>query len=89
MKNMKIKVETDEHGESNLDEIVEELEKRGYELDSESAFKPTVILTWSFGSYDKVNTTDWDDFNDYFDDEWKLTTLAELRSMNIETLKEM
>lgn len=27
MKNMKIKVETDEHGESNLDEIVEKLEK--------------------------------------------------------------
>lgn len=29
MKNMKIKVETDEHGESNLDEIVGELERLG------------------------------------------------------------
>ena len=29
MKNMKIKVETDELGESNLDEIVEELERLG------------------------------------------------------------
>ena len=32
MKNMKIKVETDEHGESNLDEIVGELERLGYKL---------------------------------------------------------
>ena len=30
MRNMKIKVETDEHGKSNLDEIVVELERLGY-----------------------------------------------------------
>lgn len=29
MKGMKIKVETDEHGEANLDEIVVELERMG------------------------------------------------------------
>ena len=29
MKNMKIKVETDEHGKSNLDDVVAELERLG------------------------------------------------------------
>ena len=79
---MKIKVEKDEHGESNLDEIVVELERLGY-ID--------------FYGFSRVNTTNVETFTDGTFDIYcmeinmdiELTTLAELRSMNIETLKEM
>ena len=83
MKNMKIKVETDEHGESNLDEIVAELERLGYKLNGwlENRIIKSVKVD-HFGLY----------CGQFFDVDiiqGDLTTLAELRSMNIETLKEM
>ena len=82
MKNMKIKVETDELGESNLDEIVVELEKRGcipYLFCGENHVN--FIATFETGVYSN--------FNYFYNDTHNPTTLAELRSMNIETLKEM
>ena len=86
MKNMKIKVETDELGESNLDEIVVELEKRGcipYLFCGENHvnFIATMNNTYTdFGG---------NELCDAYCGVSDLTTLAELRSMNIETLKEM
>lgn len=78
MRNMKINVE------NNLDEIVAELESMGYQ---ESMFTPNknaaFIVTYESGSF-----TDWGKF-DGGAYNCGLTTLAELRSMNIETLKEM
>ena len=82
-KNMKSKVETDEHGESNLDEIVGELERLGYTING--WLKNRIIRSIKadhFGLY----------CGQFFDVDiiqGDLTTLAELRSMNIETLKEM
>lgn len=74
MRNMKIKVETDELGESNLDEIVVELERLG--------FKKSVTVGAETGVFiyaDKMN-------NHYFEDGrnllfFSLTTLAELKDM--------
>ena len=83
MKNMKIKVETDEHGESNLDEIVGQLERLGYKQNKrQRRGRFRFVIADSDGI-----ATNW--FRDTDCDFYKLTTLAELRSMNIETLKEM
>ena len=83
MKNMKIKVETDEHGESNLDEIVETLEGEGYRCDGYHPHYCNYVVCCDDGTY-CMYTLDIGR-----DDEYILTTLAELRSMNIETLKEV
>ena len=81
MKNMKIKVETDELGESNLDEIVVELERLGYKKVGWLNHQKEVVATFETGVYSN--------FNYFYNDTHKPTTLTELRSMNIETLKEM
>ena len=85
MKYMKIEVETDELGESNLDEIVAELDKRGYrKVGWIGCRNPNLITTNTKGFYTDHAISFWSCFGDL-----PLTTLAELRSMNIETLKEM
>lgn len=80
MRNMKIKVEINEQGESTLDEIVGELERLGFHQEEE--FKPEIHR---FVHANNMGFDFW-----HTDMNWgELTTLAELRSMNIETLKEM
>ena len=81
MKNMKIKVETDEHGKSNLDDVVAELERLGYVKQAWLNHQKEVIATFETGVYSN--------FNYFYNDTHNPTTLAELRSMNIETLKEV
>lgn len=80
MKNMKIPVE------NNLDEIVGELERKGY---VEHYRKPAKkqhnwVVVEKRGCY-----TGWYDVYVLCEKTYVLTTLAELRSMTIETLKEM
>ena len=87
MKNMKIKVETDEHGKSNIDEIVATLESNGYNSNCvcfgcDSEIK-TVTTSRQTKSYEKSTVGNIGVLPQI------LTTLAELRSMSIETLKEM
>ena len=74
MKNMKIKVE------NNLDEIVTELERLGYAKDTTLNDCACYVYTFEDGSY-FIYMGNHDNNN--------LTTLSELRSMTIETLKEM
>ena len=82
MKNMKIKVETDEHGESNLVEILEALERLGYEdFYKFGNVEAIEVETFFDGTYDVYGTE--------VSGSGVKTTLAELRSMNIETLEEM
>ena len=72
MKNMKIKVETDEHGESNLDEIVGELERLGYvKIFGGDGFGAKTIESYMDGTFDAWIQSD--KYN---------TTLAELKEMN-------
>ena len=82
MKNMKIKVETDEHGDSNLDEIVVELGRLGYKRVEVNQVAHYVQTNAKRGIYKVVH-------RGFAFNYLALTTLAELRSMNIETLKEM
>ena len=74
-KNMKILVE------NNLDEIVGELERLGYVKQAWLNHQKEVIATFETGVYSN--------FNYFYNDTHNPTTIAELRSMNIETLKEM
>lgn len=81
--NLKIPVEINEQGESTLDEIMAELEKRGYKKVGWIGYrKPSFITTNTKGFYTDHGVELWLMFGSD-------TTLAELRSMNIETLKEM
>ena len=83
MKNMKIKVETDEHGESNLDEIVGELEGLGYKLNGWLENRVIKSVKAEHFGLQCGQLLDVDMI------QGELTTLAELRSMSIETLKEL
>ena len=74
-KNMKILVE------NNLEEIVGELERLGYVKQAWLNHQKEVIATFETGVYSN--------FNYFYNDTHNPTTLTELRSMNIETLKEM
>ena len=76
MKNMKIKVETDEHGESNLDEIVSELERLGYKrkIAPRKARKDMWIVAFQIGKYDVYRNMR--DFTSI-----ETTTLAEIKGM--------
>ena len=74
MKNMKFKVETNKLGESNLDEIVGELERLGYKQWGD-ANNPKFIITHKSGLYQMI----WNDMPRLKD--WGLTTLAELKGM--------
>ena len=79
-KNMKIPVE------NNLDEIVATLESKGCWFnmgDGNDTLAEWVILCLPSGRYDIYNN------NRHVGDWAKTITLAEIRSMNIETLKEM
>ena len=74
MKNMKIKVETDELGESNLDEIVIELDRLGfcYNCGCDDVDAKMVTANNHFMQYDIYNhVTDWE-IN---------TTIVELKEM--------
>ena len=73
-KNMKIKVETDEHGESNLDEIVGELERLGYSEEIHTTFQPKSICTYEDGTYHVYTREAKHKIGE-------LTTLAELKEM--------
>ena len=73
---MKIKVE------NNLDEIVATLESNGYRPHSKFYGDEICILTQTDGLYCGDSTG-------RFNNGYELTTIAELRSMTIETLKEM
>lgn len=64
--------------ENNLDEIVVELERLGYKKDLEKG--NSLVLCHELGLY-SLHSHDYGFGN--------LTTIAELRSMTIETLKEM
>lgn len=83
MRNMKIPVEINEQGESTLDEIVATLEGQGYKCDGYHPYYCNYVVCCDDGTY-CMYTLDIGR-----DEEYKLTTLAELRSMNIETLKEV
>lgn len=76
-KNMKILVE------SNLAEIVEELESKGYTVQIK-LWNPKWVITSDLGRYSLFQHEPSDIYRKY-----GTTTIAELRSMNIETLKEM
>ena len=67
MRNMKIKVE------NNLDEIVVELERLGYKREAWLNHQKEVIVTFSNGIYSN--------FNYFYNDAFKTTTLAELKEM--------
>lgn len=66
-KNMKIPVE------NNLDEIVGELERLGYKRKAWLNHQEEVIATFSNGVYSN--------FNYFYNDEFKTTTIAELKEM--------
>ena len=74
MKNMKIKVETDEHGESNLDEIVGELERIGYKEVAVNQPAHYVQTNAKRGAYKIVH-------RGFAFNYLALTTLAELKGM--------
>ena len=80
MRNMKIPVEINKQGESTLDDIVGELERLGYSLAFETQWLNRFVYTTQGGRYSIL-------VSDLYLE--KTTTLAELRSMNIETLKGM
>lgn len=84
-KNMKI------HVENNLDEIVGELERLGYKKNSlyNLWMKPDFVVCDSFGLISLIGGASTQVFLNQKICRFDLTTLAELRSMNIETLKEM
>lgn len=70
-KNMKIPVE------NNLDEIVAELEKKGYKKDFVTDSEPSFVITWgSFGIYDIQGLP-----NDQMTSHNETTILAELKEM--------
>ena len=88
MKNMKIKVETDELGESNLDEIVATLESKGWSKREGAYFADesgSYLIATDYG----IITWCAECLVDVLWSTHETTTLAELRSMNIETLKEI
>ena len=76
-KNMKILVE------NNLAEIVGDLESKGY-TPQIILRSPKWVITSDLGRYSLFQHEPSDIYRKY-----ETTTLAELRSMNIETLKEM
>ena len=76
-KNMKILVE------NNLAEIVGDLESKGY-TPQIILCSPTWVITSGLGRYSLFQHEPSDIYRKY-----ETTTLTELRSMNIETLKEM
>lgn len=80
MRNMKIKVE------NNLDEIVATLESKGYKAFNITAISPR--HDWIVAGDDGF-TVGWFDASGLCNKVFPLTTLDELRSMNIETLKEI
>lgn len=75
-KNMKIEINM----QQPLDEIVEELERLGYSLAFETQWLNRFVYTTQGGRYSIL-------VSDLYLE--KTTTIAELRSMNIETLKGM
>ena len=68
--------------ENNLDEIVSALERLGYVVELKTPKKPKSICTYEDGTYHVY-------MREAKHKTGNLTTLAELRSMSIETLKEM
>ena len=72
--------------ENNLDKIVVELERLGYKALNITSISP--IHKWIVAGDDGF-TVGWFDASGLCNKVFPITTLAELRSMNIETLKEM
>lgn len=67
-KNMKIKVE------NNLDEIVIELERLGYKKQAWLNRQKETVATFTTGVYSN--------FNHFYNDDFRETTLAELKGMH-------
>lgn len=74
-KNMKIEI----NEQQPIDDVVMELERLGYKCFSIDKYLCNFVITNTFGWFDLTR----------YDSLKQLTTLAELRSMNIVQLKEM